>query len=84
MNQESISTNPFEARLEAVFRPVRPSNHYVQAIRRRIITRSPVEISRRIHDRSSILMILGGILSASLLILTVARAFFYFTSHSKL
>ena len=75
--------NPFEARLEAAFRPVRPSNNYVQKLRQRIQFKPPVEVAQRLNDRPSLLLILGGVLSVSLLIITFGRAVFYLTNRSR-
>ena len=83
MTYKTNDFNPFEAKLEAAFRPVHPSNMYVQTIRQRITTRAPMEVAQRLEDPSSVLLIIGGVLSVSLLIIIVARAFFYLTTRSK-
>lgn len=84
MTHQTNDFNPFEARLEAAFRPVRPSSKYVQAIRQRINFKAPVEVAQRLADPPSLLLILGGVLSVSLLIITVIRAIFYLTNRSKI
>lgn len=84
MTTKEIDFNPFEARLEAAFLPVQPSRTFVQTMRRRIQFKAPVEVSRRLNDQPSLLVILGGVLSASLLIITAARAFFYLSTRSKI
>lgn len=76
--------NPVEAELEAAFRPIRPSTKFVQTVRRRITFKPAVEVSQRLADPPSLLLILGGVLSVSLLIITLARAFFYLTNRSKI
>ena len=76
--------NPFEARLEAVLHPVRPSSHYVQAMRKRLTFKAPVEVAQRLANPPSMLMILGGVLSVSLLIITAARAVFYLLNRSRI
>ena len=83
MTQHTNDFNPFEAQLEAAFRPVRPSSKYVQSLRQRIHAKAPVEVSQRLDDRSSLLLILGGVLSVSLLIITTVRAIFYLANRSK-
>ncbi len=75
--------NPFEARLEAAFRPVYPSNDFVRTMRQRINFRAPVEVTQRLAEPSTLLLILGGVLSVSLLIITTVRAIFYLTNRSK-
>ena len=84
MHTQEIDFNPFEARLEAALHPVQPSRTFVQTMRRRIQFKAPVEVSRRQNDPPSILLILGGVLSASLLIITAARALFYLTNRTKI
>lgn len=84
MTYKTNDFNPFEAKLEAAFRPVHPSNRYVQTIRQRITAKAPVEVAvQRLGDPPTLLFIIGGVLSVSLLIITVARAFFYLTNRSK-
>jgi hypothetical protein len=76
--------NPFEARLQAVLRPVQPSKKYVQQMRKRITIKAPVEVAQRLASPPSLLMIFGGVLSVSLLIITIARALFYMINRSKI
>ena len=76
--------NLFEARLESVLHPVHPSSKYVQKLRKRINFKAPVEVAERLSSPPSMLMILGGVLSVSLLIITMARAIFYFINRSKI
>ena len=76
--------NPFEARLEAVLHPVHPSSNYVMSLRRRINFKAPVEVAQRLANPPYLLMIFGGMLSVSLLIITVARAVFYMVNRSKI
>ncbi len=84
MTNNVNKSNPFEARLEAAFRPVRPSSNYVQTLRQRFQVKSPVEVAQRLTNRSSLILILGGVLSVSLLIITFVRAVFYLTNRSKI
>ena len=76
--------NLFEARLESVLHPVQPSSKYVQKLRQRINFKAPVEVAQRLASPPSMLMILGGVLSVSLLIITIARAIFYMVNRSKI
>jgi len=84
MTNKISNFNPFEAQLEAAFRPVHPSSKYVQAMRQRINFKAPVEVAKRLSSPLSMIYILGGVLSVSLLIITTARAFFYFTHRSRI
>lgn len=73
-----------ENELEAAFHRVRPSKKFVQTVRQRINFKPPVEIAQRLSSPPSMLLILGGVLSVSLLIITVARAIFYLTNRTKI
>ena len=84
MTNSDEDLHPFEARLKAVLQPVRPSSNYVNNIRRRINFKAPVEVAQHLRNRPSLLVILGGVLSVSLLIITAARAVFYLVNRSKL
>ncbi len=74
---------PVEAELEAAFHPVRPSARFVQTVRHRIAIRPSVEVAQRLADTPTLLLILGGVLSVSLLIITAVRAIFYLTNRAK-
>jgi hypothetical protein len=82
--QKTTDFNPVEAELEAIFHPVRPSTKFVQTMRRRIKLRPSMEVSQRLADPPTMLLILGGVLSVSLLIITVVRAIFYLTNRAKI
>ena len=84
MSNKTIDFNPFEARLEAALHPVHPSQKFVQSMRQRIQIKAPVEVTRRLNDPPTLLLILGGVLSASLLVITAARAIFYLTNRAKI
>ena len=76
--------NPFEDKLQAVLHPVQPSRQYVQTLRQRIHFKAPVEIAQDITPPPTLLFVLGGVLSVSLLILTAVRAIFYLTNRTKI
>jgi hypothetical protein len=81
--KKPIDFNPVEAELEAAFHPIHPSTKFVQTIRHRIKARPSIEVSQRLASPSSVLFVLGGVLSVSLLIVTVVRAIFYLTNRAK-
>ncbi len=83
MTTKTTDMNLFEARLEQAMRPVHPSSGFVTTMRKRINFKAPVEVAERISDQPSLLLILGGVLSVSLLIITAARAIFYLTNRAK-
>ena len=76
--------NPVEAELKAAFHPIRPSTKFVQTVRRRIDFAPSVEVAGRLADPPALLLILGGVLSVSLLIITAVRAIFYLTNRAKI
>jgi anthranilate phosphoribosyltransferase len=79
-----IDFNPVEAELEAAFHPIHPSTKFVQIVRNRVNFKPSVEVAGRLADPPSLLLILGGVLSVSLLMITAVRAIFYLTSRSKI
>ena len=84
MSKKTTNFNPMEAELEAVLHPIHPSARLVRTVRQRINFRPPVEVARRLADPPSLLLILGGVLSVSLLIVTGVRAIFYLTNRTKI
>ncbi len=84
MSTKKFDFDHFETRLEAALHPVQPSRNFVKTIRKRIQFKAPVEVAQRLNDPPSLLLILGGVLSASLLIITAARAIFYLTNRTKI
>ena len=82
--KEPTDFNPVEAELEAAFHPVRPSTKFIQTVRHRINIKPTVEVAQRLTDPPTLLLILGGVLSVSLLIITAVRAIFYLTNRTKI
>lgn len=83
MSKSNPDFNPVEAELAALLHPVHPSARLVQTMRERIKFKPPVEVARQLENQPSVLLVLGGVLSVSLLLITVARAFFYLANRSK-
>lgn len=67
-----------EAHLAGTLKPVTPPNELVQRMRQRIRFPQPHEIRSRIGDWNRLFLIYGSVMSGLLVIITVARAFFYF------
>jgi len=83
--KKPIDFNPVEAELEKAFHPIHPSTKFIQTVRHRIEVRPSVEVSqRRLATPSSLFFVLGGVLSVSLLLITLARAIFYLTNRTKI
>jgi hypothetical protein len=70
--------NELEAHLAGTLRPVRPPNDVVQRLRQRIHFPQPREIASQLRTEwTRLWLVFGGVMSGFLVIITVARAFFY-------
>jgi hypothetical protein len=67
-----------EARLAGTLKPIRPSSDMVQRLRDRIRFPAREEIVSRLGNWRKMFLVFGGVMSCLLLIITLARAFFYF------
>jgi len=66
-----------ESRLAGTLRPIQPSSDIVQRLRERIHFPSPDEIQIRLNDWRRMFLVLGGVMSGLLVIITIARALFH-------
>jgi hypothetical protein len=66
-----------EAHLAGALRPVSPPSEVVQRLRERIHFPQPEEIASRFRDWQRMFVVLGGVMSGMLVIITVARALYY-------
>jgi hypothetical protein len=79
MKEESDTRlNELEAHLAGTLKPVTPPTDLVQRLRERIRFPQPREMRSRIGDWNRLFVIYGGVMSGLLVIITIARAFFYF------
>jgi hypothetical protein len=70
--------NELEAHLAGTLRPVTPPKDVVHRLRERIRFPQPHEIASQIRrEWTRMWLVFGGVMSGFLLIVTVARAFFY-------
>lgn len=67
-----------EERLAGTLKPIRPSKDVVQRLRERIRFPAPEEVALRLRDWQRMLLVFGGVMSGMLVLITIARAFFYF------
>ncbi|MBN1305014.1 MAG: hypothetical protein JXA13_11320 [Anaerolineales bacterium] len=65
-----------ETRLAGTLKPVTPSNDFVQGLRGRIRLPKRGELVSRLRDWHLVVIVVGVVASATLLIVTVARAFY--------
>ena len=73
-----------EARLAGTLKPVQPSSELVQRLRERIRIPAREEIVLRLSDWKKMFLVFGGVMSSLLLIITLARAFFYFMGRRQM
>ena len=75
-NQDEILID-IEERLAGTLKPIRPSRDVVQRLRERIRFPAREEITLRLQDWRKMFLVFGGVMSGLLVMITVARAFFY-------
>ena len=73
-----------EARLAGTLKPIQPSSELVQRLRERIRMPAREEIVSRLSDWKKMFLVFGGVMSSLLLIITLARAFFYFVGRRQI
>jgi hypothetical protein len=66
-----------EERLAGTLKPIQPPRETVQRLRGRIYIPDREEIVLRFNDWKRMFLIFGGVMSGLLLLITLARAFFY-------
>jgi hypothetical protein len=66
-----------EAHLAGTLRPVAPPSDLVQRLRGRIHMPDRQEIARRVGDWQILMLVVGGVLSGALLLLTIGRALYH-------
>lgn len=76
-NEENLGA--LEAHLAGTLKRVTPSGDLIQRLRGRVPLQMPTrrEITLRLRDWSRLFFVFGGVMSGMLLLLTVARAFYY-------
>ena len=67
-----------EAHLAGTLKPVTPPMEVVQRLRERIHFPERQVIVSRLRDWQRMFLVFGGVMSGLLVVITVARAFFYF------
>jgi len=73
-----------EARLAGTLKPIRPPRDVVQRLRERIRFPAREEIVSRLGDWKKMFLVFGGVMSGLLLVITLARAFFYFVGRRSM
>lgn len=75
MSDEAI--HALEMRLAGTLKPIQPSSDIVQRLRARLRFPDREEIVTRLGDWKKMFLVFGGVMSGMLLVITLARAFFY-------
>ncbi len=75
LSEDQLSA--LEAHLAGTLRPVTPPNEVVQRLRERISFLQPEEIVSRLRDWQRMFVVLGGVMSGMLILITVGRALYY-------
>ncbi len=83
MQRAADSFGPMEAQLQDILRPIQPSQKFVQTIRQRIRFSPRASLADKSPQVRRFLVILGGVLSLSLLLITGVRAIFYLVNRSR-
>lgn len=73
----SPSLEDLESRLQRALQPIALSAEHLQRVRRRIRYPSQVRAAQRMFEWEFWFIIIGGVLTTFMLILTLARALFY-------
>lgn len=83
MQSAADSFGPMESQLQDLLRPIQPSQKFVQTVRQRIRFSPRVRLADKSPKVRRFLVILGGVLSVSLLLITGVRAIFYLVNRSR-
>jgi len=73
-----------EARLARTLKPIQPSSELVHRLRERLRFPAREEIVSRLSDWKRMFLVFGGVMSGLLLVITLARAFFYFVGRRQI
>lgn len=90
MSRSKATTPPddilldLEARLAGTLKPVQPSRDMVQRLRTRLRFPARQEIVSRLADWKRMFLVFGGVMSGMLIVITLARAFFYLVGRRSL
>jgi hypothetical protein len=76
--------NALEAHLAGILRPVTPPMDVVQRLRERIRFPQSDEIVLRLQDWERMFFVFGGVMSGMLVLITLARAFYYLVGRKNM
>ncbi len=76
-------TNQIETYLDSAMKSVRPPEDVMQRLRQKIGSLEPHYIAKRISNIEFWIIIVGSVMSVAMVILTIARALFYFFGRNR-
>lgn len=76
--------NALEAQLAGTLKPITPPRDLIQRLRERINFPAREDIVLRFQDWRRMFLVFGGVMSALLLIITIARAFFHLVGRKQM
>ena len=76
--------NALEAHLAGTLRPVTPPGEVVQRLRERIRFPQPEDIVSRLRDWQRMFVVFWGVMSGLLVLITIARAFYYLVGRREM
>ena len=74
--------NDLEAQLAGTLKPIHPSREFIRHLRARIHFPNREEITLRLSDWRRLFIVFGGVISGMLLLITLARALYYFVGRN--
>lgn len=74
---QNENLDAIEAHLAGTLKPVPPPKDFVQRLQDRIRVPNRHEITLRLRDWRRLFLVFGGVMSGMLLVVTLARAFYY-------
>jgi hypothetical protein len=76
-------TTQIESLLDSAMRSVRPPDDVMQRLREKIGSIEPTIIAKRLSNWEFTIILMGSVMAVATIILSIARAFFYFFNRSK-
>ena len=77
MSPSEHQLNELEASLAGTLKRITPRDDYVKRLRRHIHFPQREEIATRLQDWRRLILVLGGVVSGTLIIITIARALYH-------
>ncbi len=72
-----LTVENLESRLSETYQAVKPGHHLMNKIKSRIKLAPPTIVAQRMTNPNQFLLIIGSVVSGMILIITIARAFYY-------